>query len=154
MGDIPLFGRIVASLKALGILWCISGIAVGAYFKDLSASFLVFIWSMPYFAAGWILAGIPVIAIGSRVLKIPFFVLGILGATVGFFVILFFPLLELTIHLLHPVAGVSYGLDLHWSYLAGWPGFCASLGAGGMILYRWLFSRAEAAGWGAISRPE
>jgi hypothetical protein len=154
MGDIPLFGRIVASLKALGIVWFISGIAVGAYFRDLSAIFLVFVWSVPFFAAGWILAGIPVVAIGSRVLKVPFFVLGILGAAVGFFMILFAPLLDWTMHLLHPVAGVRYGFALHWSYLIGWPGFCASLGAGGMIMYRWLFSRAEATGWGAIPRPE
>jgi hypothetical protein len=109
MEDIPLFGRIVASLKALGILWFVSGIAFGAHFRDVSASFLFFFWSMPYFAAGWVLAGIPVIAIGSRVLKIPVFVLGILGAAVGFFVILFFPLLDWTIHLLRPVAGVRYG---------------------------------------------
>jgi hypothetical protein len=154
MEDIPLFGRIVASLKALGILWFVSGIAFGAHFRDVSASFLFFFWSMPYFAAGWVLAGIPVIAIGSRVLKIPVFVLGILGAAVGFFVILFFPLLDWTIHLMRPVAGVRYGLDLRWSYLIGWPGFCASLGAGGMIIYRWLFSRAGAAGWGAIPPPD
>ena len=67
---------------------------------------------------------------------------------------LIFPLLDWTIHLLRPVAGVRYGLDLRWSYLIGWPGFCASLGAGGMIIYRWLFSRAGAAGWGAIPPPE
>jgi hypothetical protein len=149
----PLFGRIVVSLKALGISWFISGIAAGAYYKNPEVSFLVFVWSAPYFAAGWILAGIPAIVIDRRVLKIPFFVLGILGATVGSFVILFSPLLDWTIHLLHPIAGVRYSLAFNWSYLIGWPGFCASLGAGGMIMYRWLFSRAEAARWRTISPP-
>ena len=154
MQDIPLFGRVVASLKALGILWLISGIAISAYYRDLSALFLVFVWSVPLFAAGWVLAGLPLIAIGNRVLKIPVIVLGILGAAAGCFVISLFPLWDWAMHLLHPVAGVRYGLDLRWSYLIGWPAYCAFLGAGGMIMYRWLFSRAEAAGWGAIPPPE
>jgi hypothetical protein len=146
MENIPIFNRIATSLEALGIVWFVSGIAFGAHFRDVSASLLFFFWSVPFFAAGWILAGIPIIAMGSRILKIPVFVLGILGAAVGFFVILFFPLLDWTIHLLRPVAGVRYGLDLRWSYLIGWPAFCAALGAGGMIIYRWLFSRMGAVG--------
>jgi hypothetical protein len=31
-------------------------------------------------------------------------------------------------------------IHLPWAYLMGWPAFCAALGAGGTILYRWLFS--------------
>jgi hypothetical protein len=106
MEDIPLFGRIVASLKALGILWFVSGIAFGAHFRDVSASFLFFFWSMPYFAAGWVLAGIPVIAIGSRVLKICAWDFGSCSRILRD---LIFPLLDWTIHLLRPVAGVRYG---------------------------------------------
>jgi len=127
--------RIARSIGALAICWFVSGVALGLRIWDIRATFLFFFWSLPLFAVGWMLVGIPIIAMGSRILRIPKLLLGIAGAIAGASVIL-----------LPTVIGwaISLGTEhfvLNWTYLKGWPAFGAAIGAGGLTLYSWLFSR-------------
>ena len=76
--------RIWSSLIALAICWFSGGIALGIAIHDLRGIFLFFIWSIPFFAVGWLLVGLPVILLGDRVLRVPVLVMGIAGAFAGF----------------------------------------------------------------------
>jgi len=75
------------SIGALGICWFVSGILFALYCWDVGALFLFYMWSVPFFAAGWIVAGIPIIALGSKILRAPKLLLGLSGALAGIFVI-------------------------------------------------------------------
>jgi hypothetical protein len=89
------------------------------------------------------LMGIPMLAMGNLILRIPTIILGIAGAMAGVFVLLLLPMLEWVGDVMKPVPGVTHSFDLPWSYLKVWPVFCAALGAGGAMLYRSLLSRAS-----------
>jgi hypothetical protein len=79
---------------------------------------------------------------GKRLLRVPTLVLGLLGAAAGILTILL-PVLLLVLVIEHrmPTPGITHSPVLSWSYMLGWPAFCASLGAAGMMLYRWRLSR-------------
>lgn len=124
--------RIAHSIEAIGICWFASGILSGLRFRDPRVSFLFFLWSLPFFAAGWVLVGIPIIAMGNRVLKIPKIFLGIAGA----FLILF-PIVIVSVISRGTVDFTGW----RWSSLKSWPAFGAGIGASGVILYSWLVSR-------------
>jgi hypothetical protein len=95
---------------------------------------------------------IPMLAMGNQILRIPAIVLGIAGAMAGVFIVLFLPLLEWVESVIKPNPGLTQSFSLPWSYLKGWPAFCAALGAGGAMLYRWLLLRASRSeGKGAIA---
>jgi hypothetical protein len=134
MADVTMATRIQTSLFALAIAWFLSGIVFGLRFWDARASFLFFLWSVPFFAVGWVLLGIPVIAMGTRILEHSHVVLGVSGAIAGLFIML------LPTGWLIALDGIQFKLD--WSILRGWPSFGAAIGAGAMLLYRWLLSRA------------
>jgi hypothetical protein len=136
MADVDLTTRIQASLLALAIAWFLSGLALGIRVWDARACFLFFVWSVPFFAVGWILLGIPVIAMGTQILKHSRVVLGLSGAIAGFLVML----LPSTIIWMLTRGAEHFKLD--WSFFKGWPGFGAVIGAGAMSSYRWLLSRA------------
>src|SRR5260370_1868269 len=141
MANATLTTRIGISLEALFATWFVCGVFTGLHFRDFGISLLFLFWSVPFFAVGWILAGIPIIALGNLILRIPTIILGIAGAMAGVFVILLFPVIEWVSYLINPVPGITHSIYLPWSDLMGWPAFCAALGAGGTILYRWLLSR-------------
>jgi hypothetical protein len=134
MADVNLTTRIELSLLALAILWFLSGIALSVRVWDARACFLFFFWSVPFFAIGWIFLGIPVIAMGTQILKLSYVVVGLSGAIVGLFIML------LPTGWLVALGAIQFKLD--WSILKSWPGFGAAIGAGGMLFYRWLLSRA------------
>jgi hypothetical protein len=129
--------RIANSLEAIGICWVVSGIASGLRFRDPRVSVLFFLWSLPFFAVGWVLVGIPIIAMGNRILRIPKIFLGIAGAIAGAFVILF-PIFVVSVISRGTVDFAGW----RWSSLKSWPAFGAGIGACAVILYRWLLSRA------------
>jgi hypothetical protein len=136
--------RIGISLVALAIAWVVSGFAFGWRLGDARASFAFFVWSIPFFAAAWVVMGIPIIALGNRILRVPQILLGISGAAVGALV-MHFPAVI--------VWAISLGNDQHfdsstfrdWSYWKGWPAFGAAIGAGVTIIYRWLLRWANSA---------
>jgi hypothetical protein len=132
----PLLIRIANSIEAIGICWFVSGIASGLRFRDPRISFLFFLWSLPFFAVAWVLVGIPIIAMGNRILRIPPILLGIAGAIAGAFVIIF-PFFVLAVI----SRGTVNFAGWRWSSLKGWPAFGAGIGASGVILYSWLLSR-------------
>jgi hypothetical protein len=143
MATVTLTTRIKLSLVALAASWFVCGIATGLHVRNPAISLLVLFWSVPWFAAGWMFMGIPMLAMGNLILRIPTIILGIAGAMAGVFVLLFLPMLEWVLDVMKPVPGVTHSIDLPWSYLKGWPVFCAALGVGGAMLYRWLLSRAS-----------
>jgi hypothetical protein len=136
MADIRLARRIKLSLVALAISWLLSGLALSVHFRLGMDSFVFFFWSVPLFAMGWVLLGIPVIVMGTQILKLPRVVLGVSGAAVGIFIML----LPVEIEWMISLGAKPFKLD--WSILKGWPGFGAAIGAGGMLFYHWLLSRA------------
>ena len=128
--------RIASSLEALGLCWFVSGVATGLYIGDARGTFLFFFWSLPFFALGWALIGIPIIAMGNQILRISKTLLGVAGATAGAFVML------LPTWALWAISLGTEHFRLDWAYLKGWPAFGAGIGGSGVILYRWLLSRA------------
>ncbi|MEO8737370.1 MAG: hypothetical protein ABI380_12620 [Edaphobacter sp.] len=136
----PLQLRITISVAALAICWFVYGVAFGIYLRDVQGTVAFFIWSLPFFAVGWVLMGIPVIAMGNRILKIPKILLGIAGAVAAVLIIL-----ALYFVLAVIAQGTVHLSKWSWSSQTGWPlfGFGSAIGASGAILYAWLFSRAN-----------
>jgi hypothetical protein len=112
----------------------LSGIALDIRVWDARSCYLFFIWSVPFFVVGWILFGIPMIAMGTQILKLSPVVLGVSGAIAGFF-IMFLPTGWMVV-----IGAIQF--KLNWSMLNGWSGFGAIIGAGAMFFYRWLLPRA------------
>jgi hypothetical protein len=135
--------RVQISLIALAATYIVGDVSIGLWFWDLQISLLFLIWSIPFFAVGWLVTGVPIIAAGDLVLRIPTVLVAVMGAAAGVFVLLLMPLLEWLRYLIWTTPGITHSIDLPWSYLKGWPAFCAALGAGGTMLYRWLLLKAE-----------
>jgi hypothetical protein len=134
MANAELTTRIELSLLTLAISWFLSGLALSVHLWDARAGFLFFVWSVPFFVAGWVLLGIPAIAMSTQILMLSPVVLGVSGAIAGLFIML------LPTGWLIALGAVQFKLT--WSIVTGWDGFGAAIGAGGMLLYRWLLSRA------------
>jgi hypothetical protein len=141
MSNVKLSTRIQISLIALAATYIVGGVSVGFRFWDVRIFLIFLFWSLPFFAVAWIVAGVPIVASGSLALRIPVILVALAGAAAGVFIVLLLPLVDWIKYLLWPTPGISRSIDLPWSYLRGWPAFCAALGAGGAALYRWLLSR-------------
>jgi hypothetical protein len=141
MSNAKLSTRIQISLIALAATYIAGAVSVGIRFWDLQVSLIFLIWSLPFFAVAWIVTGVPIVAVGNLVLRIPVILVVLAGAAAGVFLLLLLPLVEWAKYLIWPTPGISRSISLPWSYLMGWPAFCAVLGAGGAVLYRWLLSR-------------
>ena len=141
MSNIKLSTRIQISLIALAATYIVGGVSVGFRFWDVRIFLMFLFWSLPFFAVAWIVAGVPIVAAGNVVLKIPVILVWVAGAAAGVFIVMLLPLVDWIKYLLWPTPGISRSISLPWSYLKGWPAFCAALGAGGAALYRWLLSR-------------
>lgn len=141
MSNGKLSTRIQISLIALAATYIVGGVSVGFRFWDVRIFLMFLFWSLPFFAVAWIVAGVPIVAAGNVVLKIPVILVWVAGAAAGVFIVILLPLVDWIKYLLWPTPGISRSISLPWSYLKGWPAFCAALGAGGAALYRWLLSR-------------
>lgn len=128
--------RIWSSLIALAICWFSGGIALGIAIHDLRGIFLFFIWSIPFFAAGWILVGLPVILLGDRVLRVPVLVMGVAGAAAGF-LLMCLPFVLGALFL-----GLNGKFKMDWnSSEAKLTEIGIGLGACAMMLYRLMLAR-------------
>lgn len=128
--------RIIISLAVMAICWFVSGIAFGLYLKDPNASFAYFIWSIPFFAVAWAIAGLPIVFLGTRILKIPTILFGVVGALAGILSVLIFFVVFAQI-----ANGTVNWSASRWPDLRGLPAFGAGNGACAVILYQWLLSR-------------
>jgi hypothetical protein len=142
MSNAGLSTRIQISLIALAAMYIACVVSAGLRYWDLQIFLLFLFWSVPFFVVAWIVTGLPIVAAGNLVLRVPMILVALAGAAAGDFVLLLLPLIEWIKYLIWPIPGQSRSISLPWSYLMGWPAFCAALGAGGTILYRWLLSRA------------
>jgi hypothetical protein len=75
MAKIALKARIGFSLTAVGVTWLLSSISFGIYARDMRALVAFLIWSVPFFALGWVLVGVPLIAWSDQLSRRPGFTL-------------------------------------------------------------------------------
>jgi hypothetical protein len=143
--------RIGISLVSMAIAWFVSGVASGWSLRDANAAFAFFLWSIPFFAVAWVLMGIPIIALGNRILRIPQILLAICGAAAGALV-MHFPTIGWAIFL-GKEQHVDWSVLREWSYWRGWPAFGAAIGAGVTIMYRWLLRWANRGDRGSRTQP-
>jgi hypothetical protein len=132
--------RVEVSVIALTICWIVYGAAFGIYLRDPQGSVAFYIWSVPFFVAGWLFIGIPVITMGDRILRIPKVLLGVAGAIAGE-VVMVLPFFVLAV-IAHGTIDFS---GWRWSFKDStitFFTFAPAIGASGVILYAWLLSRA------------
>ena len=137
MARIALRARLGFSLTAVGVTWLLSGIAFSIYLRDINALLAFWIWSIPFFAVGWVIVGIPMAALdyqhpltlGSSS------ILGITGAVAGGMIML------APAAIARWTSPHTHFVPFAWSELAGWPALGAAIGAAGPLLYSWLLSR-------------
>src|SRR5436189_3058909 len=80
----PTFGmRLSSSLKALGIVWLVSGIVFTVVIRGPSTIQAWCIWGTAFFVIGWIMVGLPLIAIGELVYRVPYLLLAMVGGLGG-----------------------------------------------------------------------
>lgn len=136
MAEVRLIKRVLYSLIALAAIWSLSGIALAIHVGDARVLFIFWIWSIPFFTAGWVAVGLPMVAMGARVLKVPRVILVIFGAIAAGLIMLLPRLI------IWASSGETEHFVVDRGYLLGWPAFGAAIGAGTTMLYAWIFSRA------------
>jgi len=134
---IALKARIGFSLTAAGVTWLLSAIAFGIYYRDARAFVAFLIWSTPFFALGWVIVGVPLIALSNQLLWMPGFslILGISGALAGGMIML------APAALARWLSPQTHFVPFSVAELTGWPSFGAAIGAAGTLFYSWLLSR-------------
>jgi hypothetical protein len=137
MAKIALKARIGFSLTAVGVTWLLSGIAFSIYGRDSRALVAFLIWSVPFFALGWVIVGVPLIAWSDQLPLKPGFTLflGIIGALAGG-VIMLAPGV-----LVRWMSPGSHFTPFSLAELTGWPSLGAAIGATAMLFYGWSLSR-------------
>ena len=103
------------------------------------------IWGTMVFAVGWIVVGLPIIALGDRVSRIPYMIVALVGGLGGAFAI-DLPGLLFWLFANEPVqpgqtntgllAGIISGAAL------GWDGIAFAIAAPASVLYRMFLGRA------------
>jgi hypothetical protein len=104
--------RVQISLIALAATYIVGDVSIGLWFWDLQISLLFLIWSIPFFAVGWLVTGVPVIAAGDLVLRIPIVLVAVMGAAAGVFVLLLMRLFELLRYLILTGKAQQYDLSV------------------------------------------
>jgi hypothetical protein len=137
MTNLALKARIGFSLTAAGVTWLLSAIAFGVYARDARALVAFLIWSIPFFALGWAIVGVPLIALSNQLLSRPGFslILGISGALAGAMIML---APGAVARWLSPQ---THFVPFSMTELTGWPSLGAAIGASGTLFYSWLLSR-------------
>jgi hypothetical protein len=90
--SVSLRRRISCSLEALGIAWLISGIVFTIVVKGPNTIPAWLIWGTSFFLAAWVLVGLPVVALGDRILRMNILLLTIL-AGIGGAVVMLLPII-------------------------------------------------------------
>ncbi len=126
--------RLECSIKASGVTWLASGIVFCFILKDVNAWTAWVLWGGGVFLAGWVCVGLPVVALGDRVRRIPFAVLCAGGGLAGAF-LMALPNIWVRV----------FERDIHWApfTLAGlvWPGIAFPIAALTTALYRTFLDR-------------
>lgn len=137
MTKIALKARIGFSLTAVGVTWLLSGIGFSIYCRNVSALVAFLIWSIPFFALGWVIVGIPLIGLCDQIPLKPGFplILAITGALAGGMIMLAPGALA------RWISPRSHFVPFSMAELTGWPSFRAGIGATAMLFYSWLLSR-------------
>jgi hypothetical protein len=137
MAKIALKARIGFSLTAVGVTWLLSSIAFGIYSRDARALIAFLIWSVPFFALGYVTVGLPLIALTSQLPLKPglMLILGITGALAGGMIML---VPGVYVRWISPA---SHFMPYTMAELTGWPSLGAAIGATAMLFYAWLLSR-------------
>ena len=135
--EIPRMLRIETSLRALAICWLISGIAVGLRYHDMKLGMLFLMWSFPLCALGWVLAGLPAIALGGWMLRVPKLLLAVAGAVAGLLVMLLPAMVTLWM-----MREPARQLGVDRAYVSRSATLAAAMGASATVLYSVLLGRA------------
>lgn len=109
-----LSARVQISLIALFSMYIV-GVSIGLRFWHLQISLLFLIWSIPFFAVGWLVTGgVPIIEAGDLVLRIPT-LFALVGAAAGVLVLILLPMLGWLRYLIWKTPGITRSIDLLWS---------------------------------------
>ena len=128
---LPLRRRIACSLEATSITWLISGTVFALVVKGPNTIGAWLIWGTVFFLFGWTLVGLPVVALGDKVLRMSAFRLMIVAGAGGALV------MELPFIITKVVAAGARSL---WSWNLqelAWPGVAFGIAA----LAAWLYRR-------------
>jgi hypothetical protein len=110
-------GRIFCSFKALGVAWLITGTIFCIVVKGPSTISFWCIWGSLVFAVGWLLVGLPLVALGEWARRVPFLVLTLAGG-LGGALVMYLPTIIFGFYL-QPGTHWKYSLDsLKWEGLA------------------------------------
>jgi hypothetical protein len=137
VAKIALKARIGFSLTAVGVTWLLSGIAFSIYCRDVRALVAFLTWSVPFFALGWVIVGIPLIGLSDQLPLTRGFslILAISGSLAGGVIMLAPGALA------RWMSPQSHFVPFSLADLTGWPAFGAAIGATAMLFYGWLLSR-------------
>ncbi|QEE28724.1 hypothetical protein FTW19_12370 [Terriglobus albidus] len=117
-----LFPRVVSSFVALGVSWLAAAAAFGISVKSPYGVLAALISGIPIFAIAWIVVGIPMVLAGHRVIQMPIWGLGLLGAVAGAIIFL----------------AIDREEQLYRAENIGWPALASLSGAIGIVTYRLL----------------
>jgi hypothetical protein len=81
--SVPLRRRISCSLDAAGIAWLISGVVFAVVIKGPGTISAWLIWGTFFFLSGWMLVGLPIIALGDKILRMSRLLVMIVAGTGG-----------------------------------------------------------------------
>jgi hypothetical protein len=127
---LPLRRRISCSLKAVSIAWLISGTVFVVVIRGPGTITAWLIWGTPFFLAGWILVGLPFVALGDRILRMNRLLLMLVAGTGGALV------MELPV-VLTMLVDTRPGYRWVWSLETfRWPGMAFAIAATAGWLYR------------------
>ena len=121
--------RLACSLKGLGIGWLVSGVIFCLLVNGPSTIAAWCIWGTPFFALGWVFVGLPLIALGERVFRVPYPLL-LLAGGLGGALVMVLPAI---------VFGFYNAPGVHWKYSISdlrWEGIAFVIAAPTTALYR------------------
>jgi hypothetical protein len=128
--------RLVASVKALSIIWLLSGLVFCLIIKGPGTLAAWTIWGSAVFIAGWVVVALPLIALGDRVFRIPAPLLVFAGGLTGA-LLMWAP--SAVVRIVSP--------DVHYVPFSirelAWPGLAFAVAAPATGLYLFFLKRAR-----------
>ena len=127
--------RIEASIKALATTWLIAGVLFCVFVRGPGTVMAWVIWGTGVFLVGWLVIGLPLIAIGDHIMRIPALALAFAGGFSGALLMLSPNLL---FRLIQPGA--------HWAAFSfpdlAWPGIAFTVAFVAVARYRMFLTRS------------
>jgi hypothetical protein len=127
--------RMAASAAAVGSVWLVSALGFAIYLRDGRGIVLWLIWSTPFFVAGWIVVGLPLVVLGERTRRLPVIVLVAVAWVAGM------ALLLLPIVIVWWITPGGHAA-VNWAFLRGWLNLGGALGAVTLALYLAILHRS------------